>query len=104
MAGRPKGTKKTGGRPPGARNKITKDIKELAQVYGAEAVAGLAAIMRDAEAPHAARVSAMKEILDRAYGKSLQTTDIKSTDGSMTPKGLGDFYASLIRSDSRADA
>jgi hypothetical protein len=83
------------GRPKGARNKITSDIKEIAQSYGEEAVENLVEIMRDRGAPPAARVAATKEILDRGYGKSIQTTDLKSSDGSMTPKGLGDFYANL---------
>ena len=92
MAGRPKGTPKTGGRKPGGRNKVVKDIKVLAQGYGEEALMFLVSTVRDSEAPHAARVSAAKEVIDRGYGKAVQMTDLTSSDGTMTPKGLAEFY------------
>ncbi|SEJ55818.1 hypothetical protein [Frateuria terrea] len=79
MAGRPKGTPKTGGRKPGSRNKATADVKAAAQEYGEEAVCMLAQIMRGAEMPPAARVSAAKELLDRGYGKAPQTIDQTTT-------------------------
>ena len=80
------GGKRTGaGRPKGQRNKITADIKVIAQQYGEEAITALVEIIRDGEAPPAARVAASREILDRAYGKSHQSVDHTSTDGSMTP-------------------
>ncbi|MEP6898699.1 MAG: hypothetical protein ABI870_09225 [Rhodanobacter sp.] len=84
--------KKTGGRTTGALNKATKTIKELAQPYGEEALSELVKIMRDSEAPHATRVAASREILDRGYGKASQAVDIKSSDGSMAPRGLDHFY------------
>jgi len=68
----PKGPGKPGpGRPPGARNKITSEIKALAQVHGAIAVAELARLATKAES-EAARVAAIKELLDRGYGKATQ--------------------------------
>lgn len=57
-------------------NKIGRDVRELAGEYGPRAVATLGNIMDDGEAPHAARVAASKEILDRAYGKSVQPMEI----------------------------
>lgn len=63
---------KTGGRVKGARNKATAKIKDLAQPYGAEALDVLATIMRDVEVSENARVSAAKELLDRAFGKAPQ--------------------------------
>jgi hypothetical protein len=63
---------KTGGRVKGVRNKVTAKIKDLAQPYGAEALDILATIMRNAEASENARVSAAKELLDRAFGKAPQ--------------------------------
>lgn len=67
--------KKTGGRQKGTPNKVTADVKELAQSYGAEAITALVEIVRDGEAPHAARVSAVKELLDRGYGKAKQAVE-----------------------------
>ena len=62
---------KTGGRQPGSLNKSTKEVKELAGKYGPDAVARLAHLMMNAESEQA-QVSAAKELLDRAYGKSPQ--------------------------------
>lgn len=72
LRGRKPGTPKTGGRQKGTPNKATRAVKELAGEYGEEAVRSLVEIMRDGEAPPAARVAASREILDRAYGKVTQ--------------------------------
>ena len=69
MAG--KGEPKTGGRAAGTPNKSTAEIRELAGQYGAAALAELARLGTHANSEQA-RVSACKEILDRAYGKSTQ--------------------------------
>lgn len=63
--------RKTGGRVKGTLNKATADIKALARQYTEEAMAGLIGIVRNSESD-AAKVAAIKEILDRAYGKSKQ--------------------------------
>jgi hypothetical protein len=78
-----RGGKRPGaGRPAGVPNKITKEVKEIAQEFGEEAVGTLVSIMRSGEFPPAARVAASKEILDRAYGKSVQHTELTGKDGS----------------------
>lgn len=64
--------KKTGGRQKGTPNKATADIKEAAQKFGAEAIELLIDIANDKECPPASRVAAVKEILDRGYGKAKQ--------------------------------
>ena len=70
------GGKRAGaGRPAGRRNKVTADIKGIAQSFGEEAIKSLVEIVRDGEAPHAARVSAVKELLDRGYGKAKQALE-----------------------------
>lgn len=66
------------GRPKGALNKATKDIKALAQQHTPAALKTLVTILKDSESD-AARVSAAKELLDRGYGKSPQA--ITGTDG-----------------------
>lgn len=71
-AGRPKGLPRTGGRQKGTPNKATAEIKALAQVHGPDAIATLVKIMQGAKQPSASRVAAAKELLDRAYGKSVQ--------------------------------
>ena len=85
---------KTGGRTPGTLNKATKDIKALAAPYGEQAVSELARIMTASESD-AARIAAAKELLDRGFGKAKQPIDHSSTDGTMQPKSLNDFYGGL---------
>lgn len=57
---------------PGGRPKVIAEIRELAQQHAPEAIETLAAIMKDAKAPHAARATAAATILDRGYGKAMQ--------------------------------
>jgi hypothetical protein len=66
-----KGREKTGGRKKGQPNKVVTDIRELAQGYGPEAIGTLVTLMREADF-ETVRVSAAKELLDRAYGKAVQ--------------------------------
>lgn len=59
------------GRPPGARNKATAEIKELARKAAPEAMKELQRLATKAES-EPARVAAIKEIFDRGYGKAAQ--------------------------------
>lgn len=63
-----------GGRQKGTLNKATKDIKTLAQPYGAAAIQTLVSVMKRGET-HAARVAAANSLLDRAYGRPKQDGD-----------------------------
>ena len=59
------------GRVKGVPNKATASIREIAGQYTAEAVEALVGVLRGGEGiPHAAIVSAAKELLDRAHGKA----------------------------------
>ena len=60
----------------GTPNKSTATIRELAGQHGPMALAELARLANNADSEQT-RVSACKEILDRAYGKSTQ--NINST-------------------------
>lgn len=60
-----------GGRQPGTPNKATAEIRDLARKYTPEALRELARLTTQAESEQA-RVSAIKELFDRAYGKSTQ--------------------------------
>lgn len=75
------GLKRKVGRPKGSKNKVPNEVKELAQQYGAEALKTLAEIMKDAGQPGAARVSAANALLDRGYGKPVQSNEISGKDG-----------------------
>ena len=48
------------------------EIRSLARAHTATAINVLAGIMQEAEAPHAARVSAATALLDRGWGKPTQ--------------------------------
>jgi hypothetical protein len=65
-----------GGRARGTPNRATADIKALAQPYGAPAVAELARLAGLTDAPgaqhEATRVAALRELLDRGFGKATQ--------------------------------
>jgi hypothetical protein len=69
---RSKGRPKTGGRTKGSLNKVTHDVRALAEVHSPSAVATLAEIMHDRQAPPAARAMAANMLLDRAHGKAPQ--------------------------------
>ncbi len=60
------------GRQPGQRNKATAQVKELAAQHGPDAIKTLAKLAKEADSD-AAKISACKELLDRAYGKATQT-------------------------------
>jgi hypothetical protein len=57
------------------KTETVKSQKELAIKYAEKAVETLAEIMTDAELPAGSRVSAAKEILDRAFGKPIQQVE-----------------------------
>lgn len=60
-----------GGRQKGTPNKATAEIKEAARVYTQEALKTLVNVMKTSDSD-AAKVSACKELLDRAWGKATQ--------------------------------
>lgn len=64
---------------PSGRPKIPAEVRKLARALSVEAIETHAAIMRDAEAPPAARGASANAILDRAYGKPAQA--ITGEDG-----------------------
>lgn len=75
MARGSKPGERRGGRKRGTPNKATADVKAVAQQYTAEALEQLAKIMRISDSD-AARVAAIKEILDRGHGKARQAVDL----------------------------
>lgn len=65
-----KGHTKLGGRPRGQPNRATADIKVLAHKHGPDAIAELARLAKHARS-EMTRVAAIRELLDRGYGKAL---------------------------------
>lgn len=62
------------GKKRGVPNKVTKDVRELARQYTAEAVERLAFWMRSGEGTPS--VKATKELLDRGWGQPKQDHEI----------------------------
>jgi hypothetical protein len=60
---------------PGGRPKVIAEVQALAREHTADAIETLATIMLDKKASAAARVSAASVLLDRGYGKALQTIE-----------------------------
>lgn len=77
------------GRKKGSLNKVTAEIKGLAQQHGADAIQTLAILMQQADSD-TARIAAAKELLDRGYGKARQTIDttIKRSVADMSDEDL----------------
>lgn len=76
-----RGGKRPGaGRPKGAPNKATADIRAAASEYSADALAVLVQVATSSDSD-AARVAAANSILDRAHGKPRQSVEV---DASVT--------------------
>ena len=97
------GARENAGRKPGKPNKVTAEVRELAGKYGPDAIkalAKLAGLSMDAEGKaesEAARVAAIKELLDRAYGKSAQPIDGDGAGGPI--EHLHEIRRTLVRPD-----
>lgn len=86
------------GRPKGALNKSTREVKQIAQQHGPAAIRHLVRLMTKAESEQA-QIAAAKEILDRAYGKSTQPVG-EDPDMPFTSKEQRDAaVAAALRAD-----
>ena len=74
------GKREGAGRKAGAPNKATAELQDLARQYTEDALRELARLALQATA-ESARVAAIKEILDRGYGKSKQPLEHSGTIG-----------------------
>lgn len=84
------------GRPKGALNKATKDIKELARELAPDATKRLKELLQsDSEA---VALGAVKEIYDRAFGKATQP--IAGDDDMPAIKAVHEIILRGVRSDS----
>jgi len=73
---------------PNGRPKVVGEIKDLARQYGPRAIAMLAEMSglvanTPAAENESARIAAIRELLDRGYGKAMQPTDITSNGESV---------------------
>lgn len=54
---------------PGGRPRVVGHVRDLAQKHAEDAIATLATIMRQDDAPPSARIAAATALLDRGYGR-----------------------------------
>jgi hypothetical protein len=76
------------GRPVGSKNKITFDIKALAKSYGNAAITRLAELAgfipdKPAAKKEETQVAAIRELLDRGFGKPKQALTLDGEDGAV---------------------
>lgn len=83
---------------PEGRRKEDHHVRALARKYCEQAVATLAEIMSDREAPPACRLTAANSLLDRGYGKPVQ--EVTGPDGTGL---LGDIVIKLVKADKPAE-
>jgi len=65
---------------PNGRPKVLADVQNAAREHSSEAIETLAQIMRNPRAPATARIAAASALLDRGYGRPLQTVDANNTN------------------------
>ena len=74
------GTREGSGRPAGAVNKATSELKlnlsELAREYTNDALSALVGVMNTSQSD-SARIAAATAILDRGYGRPTKTTSLE---------------------------
>lgn len=80
--GRPKGLAKTGGRKPGVRNRVTRDLKEAAQRYTRRALKELWKIATTPSYPVEVRLKALESVLDRGHGRPARLIELSGPGGA----------------------
>ncbi len=82
---------------PLGRPRAILSVRDLARSHTDEAIATLAEIMRDPEAPANARISAASELLNRGYGRPVdQKAMVVMSQQQELPKGVRDLSTSEI--------
>lgn len=91
---------------PTGRPRVIMAVRDLAREHADEAIGILASIMRDDDAPHAARISAATEILNRGYGRPIdqkamlvlgQQVDTHRTARDLTTREILDMLSPCCR-------
>lgn len=77
-----------GGRTLGTPNKATAALKVYAGQFTQEAIDGLLSIARGSKVPPQAKVSAWREILDRAVGKAPQAVTGPDGESLLIPSSI----------------
>ena len=65
---------------PGGRPKVLGEVQELARQYAPSAIAELARLALKAKS-ETARIAAIRELLDRGYGRARQAMEVSAPEG-----------------------
>lgn len=90
------GRREGAGRPKGSKNKVPPQIRELAQEYTEEALGTHVSIMRDLEAPAAARAHSADSILAYGHGKPRQQIEHTGANGGPIETSVEDRRAEAM--------
>jgi hypothetical protein len=66
---------------PGGRPKVLGEVQELARQYAPAAIVELARLALKAK-NETARIAAIRELLDRGYGRTRQSVEVSAPDGN----------------------
>jgi hypothetical protein len=66
---------------PGGRPKVLGEVQELARQYAPAAIVELARLALKAR-NETARIAAIRELLDRGYGRTRQSVEVSAPDGN----------------------
>ena len=75
---------------PGGRPRILEAVRDIARESTTLAIETLRTIAADADAPHAARVSAATALLDRAWGKPMQGHAVLAVSAPKSVREMSD--------------
>ena len=77
---------------PGGRPKVLGEVQELARQYAPKAIVELARLALKAK-NETARIAAIRELLDRAYGRARLTMEVSAPAGDVIQQLLDDIDA-----------
>lgn len=84
---------------PGGRPKIPEEVKDAARAHTMDAIRTLAEVCRGKKMSPAARVSAATALLDRGWGKPVQTSEISGPGGG--PVGVASVPLEALTDEQR---
>jgi Family of unknown function (DUF5681) len=80
---------------PGGRPRVVAEVRELARAQAPEAITELVRLTKEAKS-ETARIAAIKELLDRAYGKATQFVAAENDEHSLKDMNLEELRARTI--------
>lgn len=79
---------KTGGRKPGAQNKVSREVRQAAMLHADKAIDALVGLMEGAENEQV-RLAAARELLDRACGRTPDAVEVVRFENADSVRDMG---------------